>query len=569
MRRFLPVFLLLAATSLAQEAKEEPTWRVYPLGGLIADVRPDLRRAEDRAFRLLGPWNRQYGEEEALERPHFDAGRIAGALNEILTEATSARIQVSATREHLMVYGTADQHRRAAQVLEILQRQAGEPFEIEVRHLSVQPSEAARAGLDDGVVTDEELKRLAGLDPNGGARGGTFRALHGWWSVYRATREQHYMADFDVEIAQAAAVADPIVRRVTEGVQACVRPFLLQDGRVLLRVFATAGDLATMRRFGIGWAPGTAEVRKSLSAEIGALELPDYLGCFTSTETIVAAGGRAAVVVGTPDRWDVLLFRVSKVPATPPAGTLSVLPIGALAAVDYDRQVGLMVEAGYVTALGEQGSTWRIAAKDLEDLLRWGMGERGGKGFLYRADWLHGGSILARTGANEARMLKATLGTFEREFLRPARVTVRLASDAAGRDVLGLVSGPVVADRRAAFASFRRVDHLRDYDVEVAQEARIADPNVWPAYGGVFANARLSSTGARAWRLELELRVAALEETRVFTAGAPEVPPVQLVPVRTRHLKVPLDLASGAESTIDLGRSPFADGRLYAVVRID
>jgi len=65
----------------------------------------------------------------------------------------------------------------------------------------------------------------------------------------------------------------------------------------------------------------------------GALELPDYLGCFTSTETIVAAGGRAAVVVGTPDRWDVLLFRVSKVPATPPAGTLSVLPIGALAAV--------------------------------------------------------------------------------------------------------------------------------------------------------------------------------------------------------------------------------------------
>jgi hypothetical protein len=111
---------------------------------------------------------------------------------------------------------------------------------------------------------------------------------------------------------------------------------------------------------------------------------------------------------------------------------------------------------------------------------------------------------------------------------------------------------------------------VEDYDVEVAQEARIADPVPGVAYAGLFGNVRATWTGSRTYRVRLDLRVSAFSEgIRVISTGMAAFGPVQSLPVQTRQLSTSLDLAGDEEKTIDLGTDPFdSEAQLIATVKI-
>ena len=171
--------------------------------------------------------------------------------------------------------------------------------------------------------------------------------------------------------------------------------------------------------------------------------------------------------------------------------------------------------------------------------------------------------------AATVKVLKARVASFERELLRPVRLKIELL---AGDKTVGLLAAPLLIDRTAAFAAYHQLDFLSDYEVEVAQEARIADPVRDFAYGGMFANVKVSPAGARNYRLRLDLRVAAMDAIRAINPAAGGFGSLQSVPVRTRHVRTMLDLAPGRPKTIDLGRNPYAPdkpGRLIARVSVD
>jgi len=566
----IAILLLVAAPLLAQES--DRVLRVYALGSLVPDTVRSLNAGGEFPFGPLGPSPSGQEIQEDWVGPSAgqEIGGVTDAVRELVKEVARDAVVTSRPSGHLMVRATEGEHELIARLLDTLQRQCGDPFEIEVRHITVRAGsldDATRRALATGSV---DTAALAKLDARGGARGGVLSAPHGYWTSYRAVRQARYMPEFDVEIAQASAVADPVVSPLNEGILANVRPFLLQDGTVLLRLFAVTGDVERMRRFRIGAVPGTRINKEPLTADVGDVEQADFRGSVVSTQAIVPVGGTAAVVLasaegGADALWDVLLFTARKAPRPATAGTLTVLPLGALCAVDDQRYLGFGEMSDVLTLLTREDSSLGLFnLGEVADELRGGVEE----GFLYSASWLHGGSLLVRSSAGQARQAMATVAAMEREFLRPARVTVRLASDPAG-PARGVLGGPVLAESDATFAAYRCQDVVTDYDVEVAQESRIADPIHGLVYGGAIARVTLFRAGPRQWRVGLEMRVMALEPIVEVSHGSTEIGPFQNAPAHVRLVRTVLDVASGGEAVLELGASPYDAGRLYAVVRVD
>jgi hypothetical protein len=168
--------------------------------------------------------------------------------------------------------------------------------------------------------------------------------------------------------------------------------------------------------------------------------------------------------------------------------------------------------------------------------------------------------------------MQGILKGIEQDLLRPVRLSVRLISssgEGGSSRTIGMLDAPLVAGRGASFAAYHRADYTGDYEVEVAQAARIADPVLMAAYAGFFAYAKVTKSGARSYRLRLGLRVAAFPEgVKEINNASPDFGSVQTVPVLAQRTVVALDLARGAR-TVDMGGDPFSpERRLFAIVSL-
>jgi hypothetical protein len=288
-------------------------------------------------------------------------------------------------------------------------------------------------------------------------------------------------------------------------------------------------------------------------------------------------GPARAVVLGSPEgvRWEVLLLGVRKAPKVSPAGTMTVVPVGALTASAV-RRIACNHEATDAPFVFDsaEGPAW-MAIEEIEQVIEAGMKRRGREGFAYALGWMHGGSMLLRTEPNEARMVQATVGALERALLRPVRVRILLVTGDRSPDltaIVGMMDVPALVESATAAAAYRRIDFLRDYEVEVAQQSRIAAPVLGSAYAGVFANLHVNKTGDRSFRLRLGMRVSALPDgIETIHSGAREIGPLQRATERAVVQDAVFDLADGSSGVLDLGANPFAPGRpgrLFAVVSV-
>lgn len=586
--RNVVALLVLAAALAAQEpeARDRPVIRAYDLGGLVAGMRspffPETPwHSARRPFSLLGSSHQRETEREADVPDEEDApadmvielirsfvGNIEGTFEVEPFEGGQRLLATAREADHKMIVRVIDQIRAAGDP----------PVELEVRHVSVLDrslDDAARAALlAPGKLSAEGIAVLARLDPRGGQGGGLQVAL-GRWGVFRAVRELRYVPDFDVEIAQGAAVADPIPSISTDGLKAAIRPFLLRDGRLVLRIVASMGDReGNPRRVSLGAEEANDQLRLR-NTDFGEVEQVDYRGGAVSTEAVVAPGQAAVIVLATDDaadmRWDILAVTVKAAPRPIAADTFVVAPVGALVAEDPVRTISWHGETGEIALLPGDPLP-RLGMDNL--VARVGFDPQQEGEFRHANGQLHGGCLLLRGTASDLRAANERLAAIEREIIRPGQIEVRLVADHPGiaARTVGFLAAPLTVGRKAALAAYRRMDTVGDFDVEVAQEARIADPNHEVVTAGVFGNASVYGNTDGSYRLHLDLTViGAPEGIRTIASGAGGVPILQSVALSRRVAPLRFDLAAGRSRTVELGPDPFSPGevgRLTAIVTV-
>jgi len=571
MNRLIAILTLLIVLPALGGDDTAKVLRVYPVTELAP--RPHRFAWDDddvlRPFALLGmTTSRGRSATGKIPQDLVDPSDVAGAIGELFTSlAEDSEIQLSRGGGHLLVRATPQQHQLFEKALAIIRGAAKAPLELEVRHLTIPAAAAGDpdllAALDQatsGTLDAASLARLAGADRHQRARTIAVRAPLGEWTSIRAVRERRYLPEYDVEIAQASAIADPIPSTVAEGVQAMVRPFLLRSGRVLLRVVASAGDLdPELRRFDMQGREYNDELRLR-NTDYGLSEQQaDYRGCAVSTELLLDGGRTAVLVFSSPDpseqpAYQVLLFTLKTAPEPAAADTLAVFSPGAL--TTEDPVFGLRWDSWGELLLIPIDQGWsRMSLDAVEAAIGSEEAEREEEGFLKNYPWLYGGSIVLRAKAEWAKKALGVLDDVERQFLHGVNLHIRLL---AGGRPAGMVSAQMVAGRPVALAGYHKLDYVGDYEVEVAQESRIADPNHMVGTEGIFLNGIVLRTGPRAYRLRGNLKVAGiptpLREIDPQTGGLPHL---QALDRRVRTLWLTLDLAPGRPQTLTLGPNPF------------
>jgi hypothetical protein len=583
--RITATLLVLAAALGAQEA-EPSVLRVYDLGALAVGKRGwfdgENPGSAESDFSLLGSSHQEAARE--ADWIHEDAWTPADLAVEVVrafvgdVEGTFKLQPIDGGRRLLGRMTEAD-HRTVARVLEQLGA-AGDPVvEIEVRHLTILDrslDDATRAMLlAPGRLDADQIAALVRLDIRGGRQGGTLQTPLGRWGVYRDVRQLRYVPDFDVEIAQGASVPDPVPAIATDGLKVAIRPFLLRDGRFVLRVVSSMGDGSEPRRFVMGSQEVQDELRLR-NTDFGEVEQCDYRGAAVSTEMVVVPGRDGVMVLGTQAgaevRWDVLALAVRGAPRPVTGDTFAVTPVGALVADDPPRALAWNGETGELSLVPEERPGARIDTKGILDRLDF-YAEQEGE-FRVGNDSLSGGCLLFRGSAEGLRKVNDGIVALERELLRGALVEIRLdvAGPGAESRTAGLLAGPMTAGRKTALAAYMRMDTVGDYDTEVAQEARISDPKHVVVTVGVFANADLFLNLDGTYRLHVDLTASAAPEgIRTSASRAGGLPLVQTVPIAKRVASIRVDLAAGRPRTVELGTNPFpggAGGRLVAVLTV-
>jgi hypothetical protein len=175
--------------------------------------------------------------------------------------------------------------------------------------------------------------------------------------------------------------------------------------------------------------------------------------------------------------------------------------------------------------------------------------------------------------------VRSWLAEREAEALRPVEMGLSLLSVPAVPDVGPGASVPregarlVAAGRvvtlpgwRASLMSGSTANLLVDYDVEVAQESRIADPIIGQVFGGLVANltphVTLDGSGVA---VDLQMLWARRQAPEAFDPAARYLGPVDRVRVARAVVQATLQVPAGGTHVVDLGRDPDDASRRLAL----
>lgn len=466
--------------------------------------------------------------------------------------------------------------RRITESIDAL-RAASVPAEATVRSVTLPAGPqgdslaAAVEALAGAPVPADLVARLVAADADGGARGGTASGPAGAWNLFAAVQTTRAITNWDVEIAQTASISDPVPSDVEEGLRAAIRADLLSDGRAVVTAAAAAGDAVKPFR--------RVEFR---TKDLASAEMPEVRGTWSCSSAVLAPGETAAVLADsfTADRTRVrrvLLFTLDRMPKSSMPANVTSVPCRFARAPDAPR-----VWVG-ATRHGEGDEAWRpglfVASREEqnegpETMLRAATSELDARGGLEVGAaaaitaWPGGGSLVMN-GPEPARLAAAAVAAqVEATLVRPAWISIRLvARDGSEERVVGAVSSAMLLGRGASFAATTEIAYVHDHDVEVAQEARIADPIPAEAVGGTVVNVRLDGAAGGALRAALDIYVASVGTPEPLPSTATEVGVTESVPAKRVLARCTVDVEPGRAKEIELGRNPFGPGRLVAVVR--
>ncbi len=541
--------------------------RSYPVGALLGADHPATAPILGLGLRGQSFLRPQPGmsEEEDEEPPlrSFAEDEILDLLRAVVPGLGDVEgEQLELDGERLLVTTTPARQERIGEALEAFWAEGATRVEVVLERLRIPPEKvgqlepsflaqlrggevpaADRASWHDALAAVSARVEVATTLVRPGAR-----------TVMGQLRRERYLRDYDVEIAQDSIVGDPGVDTLTTGWAFEVRPFVLQDGSVLLETFGqTAETRSPIRKLSLETAP------------FGAIDLPVVHVLRATTRSRVSpASARVILLSEDPEAGIQAFLAAARVHGAPTTHASSMrLDASALITPRAERALfAHPASPGYWTR-----EPWpveeRVPALDADRLVETvrartppGLWEQDGA-------WLglHEGGRLVAMGAGDARSrVRALLEEMEGALLLSLRATVVLveARPDASKRRLATLTMDVPAGGRVVWQAGTEAAFLSDWGVEVAQEARVGDPIVETLFAGVELEFRAtpSPIGEKAL-FRLDVRMSDVDMPFDLTRPGNDC---------TGPIEVPRTYARGAvqDLVIDIGGSVVVPlGRLH------
>ena len=399
------------------------------------------------------------------------------------------------------------------------------------------------------------------------------------------TSRVDYVCDYEVEIAQASNISNPIYDHVEEGlvVEAVAHP-LLDGNRVLLEAYLQFCCLDEMRAVELGLDEEcfNQPFRSPERFTMGTVQLPGCSHADLHLSLVVPLGEDVLVPVVSGDRKATLRFHVEQLDASSPGRLLDVgaltTPAFGLRTAEpsefsdregYHRTVSLRRRADVegLRPLGTVDEVIEIVHMGVAPP-RWEEGDEG-------LGALSNGQVAVTARPDLLAQVRAFLVEREAEALRPVVLDVAVLSvrdsvaPGPGRELdeelaTVLTSGRLhtLSGRWASLRIGSTRNYVADYDVEVAQEARIPDPNVGQTFGGLAADLRPHlPLGGRTVRVDLDLLFSQDElAAQPFDSGTQYLGPIEQVRARRTRLDTSIGVPLGGRTLIDAGPDPHNPG---------
>ncbi|MEK7466924.1 MAG: hypothetical protein AAB074_05860 [Planctomycetota bacterium] len=309
MKRTLTFFLAVACTAAAEEKSLMHMYNVSALTVKITNFRGrelgfgGLSDGSDMGAIGIGTSG---GEEEGTAIPGEDL-KLLISQNVAVGTWDSPPHSIEYYNGSLIVVHTPAVHELVKKFLEVLRSRAYKTVIIEADVVELAPGVLETAA--GTVLTEEQLKAVdaAASDPARGRRLATLRACGLNTQRFNASArgQESHVRDYDIEIAQHAAIADPVIGIAETGYTLDVLPTVsLDESLILLTARFSCGESVAMREF----QPG--------GTYLGTIEQPDQAAARTRT-TLVIPAGKSAVLSsagysGTAKGWaQVVILRAS------------------------------------------------------------------------------------------------------------------------------------------------------------------------------------------------------------------------------------------------------------------
>jgi hypothetical protein len=408
-------------------------------------------------------------------------------------------------------------------------------------------------------------------------------------TAVQVTNRVRFVRDYDVEIAQGSNISDPVVDFGTEGtvLELIARPTI--DGkRLLVDVIVQHGRFDRPFReleLGIDEEYFAEPYRSDLPKNLGIMQLPTFRHSGVVMTRIVPAGGTFTIPIVSGGRTLVFQVKTKLLGSTPPG---NILYTGALCHRPEKVYFGDPVE-------GEEDELARIAptlhrggdhsrfftgTEELLDFIvqnvapwYWEEGEAS-VGITERQD------IHIKASDDITKAVRKFVMEFEAQQLRQVYFDLRVYSS-GGAAALGPrdafpAGTPVYAatvstlpGRRASLQTGNTMNYLADYEVEVAQEARISDPIVAQSFEGMVADIQPRLTPDEQGVItKLKLLIAQRKHGEPFDSGTRFLGPLDRIEEHRAEIDTTVTIPTGKVFLLDAGANPAKPGeRLLVAVR--
>lgn len=575
---FLAVLALFTATAFAAD-RPEMKLRLFDVSRIVAAERaepgPELgpRNIKGSAF-----WERR--EEEPVK--FFEGDALGDLIREtVFPQAWDMGGDIE-YREGgvLLVKAPVEVLDRIGKLLGEMEKAATRRVRCEVELYALPPSRYSEvvAGADPRRIEDSRIRRL---------ESGSVEAPPGLTKSVAITNRVRYVADFDTAVAQGANLGDPVVVADLEGLVVDLYGYPSLDGsKVLLQVRVQSGrfrdpvrtvDLALDEEY----LP--RPVRPGRRTPYGRIELPEFGGLDVMLTRLIASGGFFTVPVVDGDRFYALRVELETLGGPEYAEAMNLgttigrLPSGVYGIPEDEDWIRALMAPGFRPQDGERRPPG--GAEEVMDLIarnvepeQWESGTP-----AMNVGGPHG--LFVHAPAPLLREVHEFLAAWEREALRVVELGVEVHSvtgPVTPGETTELPAGSTLryAGRLSALPGYRtgmmvgsRAAYVADYDVDVAQDSRIADPIVGLAFDGLVANLRptLSLDRSRV-RAEVEMLIANRAPLEAFDPGAQYLGPIERFDVDRILVRQTVDMAANGSYVIDAGPDPEDPSRRLAVV---
>lgn len=498
MSKTFPLCILALAAGLSAQATSSPdaararVVRVIPLRQWMAPTTP-VEPPPLGSF--LGFPNGSPGLS-LLDQPQgrrlLDSSVMQQLLQVFLPELGTGELDVDLRflDSSLLVLGNAEHVKRLEETVQTLTAAMTHPVQLRAALYRLPADRSVPVVVDHAGLG----KATQGLDElwssSGSCTAGAVTALG-------RSRTTPYVYDFDVEVAQKAEIGDPKIADLFEGVRIVVQPHVLTG----------SSDVVLFAQFAIGEQTQPLQTRVSGEKDVPTLDVPDIETASGVFSGRVHSGGALLVTLQGAERASdsmLLVLEAERQDAPGKGEPIGVLPVSALLTRSLQYPLTASMSTDSTLTLQPEERSDAEGLRDPSDLLgllqsvtpqldNAYVGVYGGHLVVHDTD----GALAAATevieGLQETWLRTAAVTATTTMVPAPAGGEVFLsgprAESAAAPQVLYRIAFPALIGRSHTVVRGHQTTAIRDYDVEIAQKASIADAIVQGVFSGVVVRA--------------------------------------------------------------------------------